>query len=84
LHSAVRRLTSRDGYRVLSRAVVEQALQRSHFRIRSVHRQYVLPMWFHRAIGSRRFTSRMEHLLDRVGALRRWGTPVTICAERAG
>lgn len=84
VHCAVRRVLRRERYRCLSRTKVEYALQRSQFRIRSVHRQYVLPMWFHRAIGSRRFTSRMEDLLDRLGFLRRWGTPVTICAERAG
>jgi ubiquinone/menaquinone biosynthesis C-methylase UbiE len=84
VHSGVRRLLRREKYRVLRRSVVEQALQRSQFRIRSVHRQYVLPMWFHRAIGSRRFTSRLEEVLDRIGLRRRWGTPVTICAERAG
>ena len=84
VHWAVRRAMRRERYRCLSRTMVEHALQRSQFRIRSVHRQYVLPMWLHRAIGSRRFTSRFESLLDRLGFLRRWGTPVTICAERAG
>jgi ubiquinone/menaquinone biosynthesis C-methylase UbiE len=82
LHSAVRRLIGRERYRVLGRPAVEHALQRSQFRIRSVHRQYVLPMWFHRVIGSRRLTSRVEEVLKRLGVLRRWGTPVTVCAER--
>jgi hypothetical protein len=48
-----------------------------------VHWQYVLPMWFHRAIGSRRFTAWLEDSLVRVGLLKRFGSPVTICAERA-
>jgi ubiquinone/menaquinone biosynthesis C-methylase UbiE len=84
VHAAARRLTRRRRYRVLGRPTVEQALQRSQFRVRSVHRQYVMPMWFHRAIGARRITSRVEDMLDRLGVLKRLGTPVTICAERAG
>jgi ubiquinone/menaquinone biosynthesis C-methylase UbiE len=83
IHSWIRRLLGRRSYRVLSRGSVDAALQQSHFRVRSVHRQYVLPMWFHRAIGSRRFTSWLEDLLDRLGLLKRFGSPVTICAERA-
>jgi len=83
LHAVVRRRLRREPYRVLGRRAVQHALQRSQFRIRSIHRQYVLPMWFHRAIGSRRITARVENMLDRIGLLRRWGTPVTVCAERA-
>ena len=83
IHATVRRLFRTGGYRVLSRRAVEQALERSHFRIRSVHRQYVMPMWFHRAIGSRHFTAWFEDRLDRLGFLKLFGSPVTICAERA-
>jgi ubiquinone/menaquinone biosynthesis C-methylase UbiE len=83
IHSVIRRLARRRTYRVLSRRDVEAALARSHFRVRSVHRQYVLPMWFHRAIGSRHFTAWLEDRLDRMGLLKRFGSPVTICAERA-
>ncbi len=82
VHVLVRRAIGRAAYRVLSRRAVEQALVRSHFRVRSTHRQYVLPTWLHRAIGSRRFTTRVEDALDRLGLRKRWGTPVTICAER--
>ena len=83
IHAVIRRLTGRRAYRTLSRGHVEQALARSNFRIRSVHRQYVLPMWFHRAIGSRHFTAWLEDRLDRMGLLKVFGSPVTICAERA-
>jgi ubiquinone/menaquinone biosynthesis C-methylase UbiE len=82
-HSTLRRVWRSRTYRVLGRRTVQQALERSRFRVRSVHRQYVLPMWFHRAIGSRRFTARLESLIDRLGLLRTFGTPVTVCAERA-
>ena len=83
VHSTLRRIWRSTPYRVLSRATVQQALEESRFRVRSVHRQYVLPMWLHRAIGSRRFTARIESLFDRLGVLRMFGTPVTVCAERA-
>jgi len=83
IHSKLRRLWRATPYRVLGRGTVQQTLQQSRFRVRSVHRQYVLPMWFHRAIGSRRFTARLESLLDRIGLLRTFGTPVTVCAERS-
>lgn len=82
VHSKIRRMLGRDGYRVLSRRDVDQALSRSHFRVRSVHRQFVMPMWFHRALGSRRFTAWLEDVFDRIGLLKLFGSPVTICAER--
>jgi SAM-dependent methyltransferase len=83
IHHWIRRLTGRSGYRVLTRGTVERTLGRHHFRIRSVHRQFVLPMWLHRMIGSRRFTAWIEGRLDRWGVLKRFGSPVTVCAERA-
>ena len=82
IHAVLRRFTGRRGYRTLSRRQVDAALARSNFRVRSVHRQYVLPMWFHRAIGSRHFTAWLEDHFDRLGLLKAFGSPVTICAER--
>jgi ubiquinone/menaquinone biosynthesis C-methylase UbiE len=83
VHAGIRRAIGRSGYRVLTRSAVDDALDRSHFRVRSVHRQFVLPMWLHRTIGSRRFTSWLEDRIDRMGLRKRFGSPVTICAERA-
>jgi len=83
IHSGIRRLLGREPYRALPRGAVEQALARSNFRVRSVHRQYVMPMWFHRAIGSRHFTAWLEDFFDRLGLLKLLGSPVTVCAERA-
>jgi 2-polyprenyl-3-methyl-5-hydroxy-6-metoxy-1,4-benzoquinol methylase len=87
LESLARRLKQAAGrrteaYRVLRHAAVERALERSGFRVRSVHRQFVLPIRFHRLIGSPRFTEASEHLLERAGLLRLCGSPVTVCAER--
>ena len=62
---------------------LRRALAGSQFRIRSVHRQFVLPIQLHKMIGSRRFTIRSERVLDRLGLLRLLGSPVTDrCAER--
>ena len=71
-----------EAYRVFSDRAIRQALGRSHFRVRSVHRQFVMPIQFHRAIGSRTFTIWSEDLLDRVGLLKQLGSPVTVVAER--
>ena len=71
-----------EPYRVFSRHEIEEAFTTQGFRIRSVHRQFVLPIAFHKLIGSRRFTSRVERLLDRAGLLAIFGSPVTLVAER--
>ena len=52
-----------EAYRVISDRAIRQALDRSGFRVRSVHRQFVLPITFHRIIGSRRFTLTLEDFL---------------------
>jgi len=71
-----------EPYRVFSDRVIADLLARAGFRVRSVHRLFVLPIALHKAIGSRRFTLRSEELLDRAGLLRMLGSPVTLVAER--
>jgi SAM-dependent methyltransferase len=71
-----------EAYRVFSDRTIRGALADSGFRVRSVHRQFVMPIQLHKAIGSHGFTTRSEHLLDRLGLLRLFGSPVTVCAER--
>jgi len=87
LQSLVRHVTHALGartepYRVLSDREIARELKRSGFRVRSVHRQFVLPIALHKAIGSRRFTTSTERWLDRVGLLKPLGSPVTLVAER--
>jgi ubiquinone/menaquinone biosynthesis C-methylase UbiE len=87
LQAIVRRVTHAIGvrtepYRVFSDAVIAHELSKSQFRVRSVHRQFVLPIAAHKAIGSRRFTVWSRRLSDRLGLLRLVGTPVTLVAER--
>lgn len=71
-----------EPYRVFSHADIETALDRAGFRVRSIHRQFVLPIALHKAIGSRRFTVTVEDWLDRIGLLALFGSPVTLVAER--
>ena len=73
---------SREPYRVFSDRAIDREFERCGFRVRARHRQFVLPIAFHKLIGSRRFTARCERLLDRLGLLSRFGSPVTIVAER--
>jgi len=87
IEAAGRRLTHALGhrtepYRVLGGAAVARAFAHHGFRITAVHRQFVLPIAFHKAVGSRRFTERVERQLERMGLLRLAGSPVTILAER--
>lgn len=71
-----------EAYRVFRHGTIQSALAGSQFRIRSVHRQFVMPIQLHKIIGSRRFTTRSERVLDRLGLLGLFGSPVTVCAER--
>ncbi len=71
-----------EPYRVFRPRTVEAALAASGFRVQSVHRQFVLPIALHKAIGSPGFTVGLEGLLDRAGLLALLGSPITIVAER--
>jgi ubiquinone/menaquinone biosynthesis C-methylase UbiE len=71
-----------EPYRVFTHRAIADAFDRNGFRIRSVHRQFVLPIAFHKAIGSRRFTLWSENVLDHAGLLKPFGSPVTLVAER--
>jgi SAM-dependent methyltransferase len=87
IESLARRLAHLTGlrtepYRVFTDSAVTRALAAHGFRVRSRRRQFVLPIALHKALGSRRFTTAVESLLERLGLLRLFGSPVTIVAER--
>lgn len=71
-----------EAYRVFSHADIARELDRHGFRIVSVHKQFVLPIALHKAIGSTGLTRGLEGILARVGMLRLAGSPVTIAAKR--
>lgn len=88
LESMVRRVVHVLGgrtepYRVFTRAAIEDELRANGFATTAIHHQFVLPIAFHKAIGSRRMTNASERLLKRAGLLNVFGSPVTIVAERA-
>jgi ubiquinone/menaquinone biosynthesis C-methylase UbiE len=87
LESIARRAAHRVGvrteaYRTFTYRTIVDALTHSGFRVHSVRRQFVLPIAVHKAIGSRRFTTWSENLLNRMHLLDRFGSPVTLVAER--
>jgi ubiquinone/menaquinone biosynthesis C-methylase UbiE len=71
-----------EAYRVMSSSDVRRTLDGAGFRVERVHRQFVLPIALHKAIGSRAFTVRVEQALAAVGLLRLLGSPVTVVAVR--
>jgi ubiquinone/menaquinone biosynthesis C-methylase UbiE len=71
-----------EPYRVFTDRAVADAFAHAGFRIRSVHRQFVLPIALHKAVGSRRLTIAVESWLERAGLLSILGSPVSIVAER--
>jgi len=73
-----------EAYRVFNPRTIDAELRRHGFRVRSVHRQFVLPIAAHKAVGSLRLTLFVEGLLERVGLLAVVGSPVTLVAERCG
>jgi 2-polyprenyl-3-methyl-5-hydroxy-6-metoxy-1,4-benzoquinol methylase len=88
LQSISRRIASRLGattepYRVFADGDITAALGAFGFEVRELHRQFVLPIALHKAIGSRTLTTTVEALLERAGLLRVFGSPVTVIAERA-
>jgi SAM-dependent methyltransferase len=71
-----------EAYRVFRARDVARELDRHGFRVSSVHKQFVLPIALHKAIGSAELTRGLEAALARAGILRLAGSPVTIAAER--
>ncbi len=71
-----------EAYRVMSAREVVEAFATHGFRVVSTHRQFVLPIALHKAVGRLGVTERVEGALARVGLLARFGSPVTMVAER--
>jgi SAM-dependent methyltransferase len=77
------RLTrDREAYRVFTLRSIRGAFAAHGFAVTRVHRQFVLPIAVHKAIGSRAFTNASERVLRGLGLLWLLGSPVTVLAER--
>jgi ubiquinone/menaquinone biosynthesis C-methylase UbiE len=87
IESAVRRVRKAMGgnveaYSVLREAAVRDVLAAAGFRVIETHRQFVLPINFHKLFNSRLFTTSIEGTFESIGLLRLLGSPVTMVAER--
>jgi 2-polyprenyl-3-methyl-5-hydroxy-6-metoxy-1,4-benzoquinol methylase len=71
-----------EAYRVFTDRGVREVFERSGFRVRESRRQFVLPIAFHKRLGSVAATERIEGVLARVGLQYLIGSPVTLVAER--
>ena len=71
-----------EAYRVFSRRQIAAALAAHGYCVAGEHRQFVLPIALHKRIGSADWTSRVEGAIARAGVTARFGSPVTIVAER--
>ena len=71
-----------EAYRVLRRREVNRVIESCGFRVAREHRQFVLPIALHKAVGSRRATTAVERWLAAAGLLRLLGSPVTVVAIR--
>ena len=87
LHALTRRVAHRLGarveaYRVFSDRSVRAVLAAHGFRLVDEQREFVLPIAFHKRLGSAAATTRIEGALAAAGLTRLCGSPVTIVAER--
>jgi ubiquinone/menaquinone biosynthesis C-methylase UbiE len=73
-----------EAYRVFRAGAIDAELARHGYSVEARHRQFVLPIALHKAIGSRAFTTGLERVLAGLGMLRLFGSPVTVVATRAG
>jgi ubiquinone/menaquinone biosynthesis C-methylase UbiE len=71
-----------EPYRVIRERAVRRTLEAQGFRLVSTHRQFVLPIAFHKTVGSLAVTRTLERALAMVGLQRLLGSPVTMVAQR--
>jgi hypothetical protein len=71
-----------EAYRVFRGIAIAREIGRSGFRTVSTHKQFVVPIALHKAVGSESFTRGLERTLASAGLLKLAGSPVTIAAER--
>jgi ubiquinone/menaquinone biosynthesis C-methylase UbiE len=71
-----------EAYRVFRDRLIDEAFAEAGFRVVRRHRQFLLPIALHKAVGSRKVSESVEGLLARVGLVGLLGSPVTVLAER--
>jgi len=71
-----------EAYRVFADRAVHAQLRANGFRVADSHRQFALPIAFHKRLNSAAATGRIEGALARAGLTRLFGSPVTVVAQR--
>ena len=71
-----------EAYRVFSDASVRRELAKHGFRLGGAHRQFVLPIAFHKLFNSEPLTRGIEGVMEQTGLMRLFGSPVTVVARR--
>jgi SAM-dependent methyltransferase len=87
IESALRRRRQARGqaveaYRTLAIDEVVAEITTAGFRVVTVHKQFVLPINFHKLLNSKLVTTAIETTLATFGLLHLFGSPVTVVAER--
>lgn len=72
-----------EAYRVFAPSTIARALGDEGFAVTGEHRQFVLPIALHKRVNSEAWTRRVEGVLERAGLMKRFGSPVTLVAERS-
>lgn len=73
-----------EAYRVFSGSSVASVLLGEGFELGGQHKQFVLPIGFHKLFNSEAFTRWIEGLMERTGLMGLFGSPVTVVARRCG
>jgi hypothetical protein len=71
-----------EAYRVFSGGAVTAVLRAQGFDVGGEHKQFVLPIAFHKLFNSAPFTRGVEGLMSQTGLMRLFGSPVTVVARR--
>lgn len=71
-----------EAYRVFSGSAVTAVLRGQGFEVDGEHKQFVLPIAFHKLFNSEGFTRGVEGLMEQTGLMRLFGSPVTVVARR--
>ena len=87
LEAASRRRKARRGqrveaYQVFRSGQIAEAFEENGLRVVMSRPQFVLPIAAHKAVGSLAATKGVERVLRAAGLLRRFGSPITVVAER--
>ena len=71
-----------EAYRVFSGSSVASVLRGEGFELGGQHKQFVLPIAFHKLFNSEPLTRGIEGVMEQTGLMRLLGSPVTVVARR--